>query len=135
MWSSDKKPMLGDQIRVNRGLYYHHGIYENDETIYQFASPQGSEISPETAIICTTTLDNFLKGGELEVREYSEEELNKKKSPEEIIEFAKSKLGTNLGGYNIISNNCEHFSNLCAFGKAKSNQVDDIMALFGGLFK
>ncbi len=135
MWSSDKKPMLGDQIRVNRGLYYHHGIYENDETIYQFASPQGSEISPETAIICTTTLENFLKGGELEVREYSEEELNKKKSPEEIIEFAKSKLGSNLGGYNIISNNCEHFSNLCAFGKAKSNQVDDIMALFGGLFK
>lgn len=135
MWSSDKKPMLGDQIRVNRGLYYHHGIYENDETIYQFASPQGSEVSPETAIICTTTLENFLKGGELEVREYSEEELNKKKSPEEIIEFAKSKLGSNLGGYNIISNNCEHFSNLCAFGKAKSNQVDDIMALFGGLFK
>ncbi|MCR5647037.1 MAG: lecithin retinol acyltransferase family protein, partial [Acholeplasmatales bacterium] len=115
--------------------YYHHGIYENDETIYQFASPQGSEVSPETAIICTTTLENFLKGGELEVREYSEEELNKKKSPEEIIEFAKSKLGSNLGGYNIISNNCEHFSNLCAFGKAKSNQVDDIMALFGGLFK
>ena len=135
MWGSDKKPMLGDQIRVNRGLYYHHGIYENDETIYQFASPQGSEVSPETAIVCTTTLDNFLKGGELEVREYSEEELNKKKSPEEIIEFAKSKLGSNLGGYNIISNNCEHFSNLCAFGKAKSNQVDDIMALFGGLFK
>ena len=135
MWSSDKKPMLGDQIRVNRGLYYHHGIYENDETIYQFASPQGSEVSPETAIICTTTLENFLKGGELEVREYSEEELNKKKSPEEIIEFAKSKLGSNLGGYNIISNNCEHFSNLCAFGKAKSNQVEDIMALFGGLFK
>ena len=135
MWSSDKKPMLGDQIRVNRGLYYHHGIYENDETIYQFASPQGSEVSPETAIVCTTTLDNFLKGGELEVREYSEEELNKKKSSEEIIEFAKSKLGSNLGGYNIISNNCEHFSNLCAFGKAKSNQVDDIMALFGGLFK
>ena len=135
MWSNTKKPEMGSQIRVNRGLYYHHGIYESDDVIYQFASPVGSEVSPATAIICTTSLDNFLKGGELEVREYNEEELNKKRSNEEIIEFAKSKLGSNMGGYNIISNNCEHFSNLCAFNESKSNQVDDILSLLGGLFR
>jgi len=135
MWKTNIKPKFGDQIRVNRGLYYHHGIYENDDTIYQFASPKGSEISPETAIICTTDLKSFLKDGELEVREYSTEEENKKRSPSEIIEFAKSKLGSNMGGYNIISNNCEHFSNLCVFNESKSNQVDDVLAFLGGLFR
>ncbi len=135
MWKTNIKPKLGDQIRVNRGLYYHHGIYENDDTIYQFASPVGSEVSPETAIICTTDLKSFLKDGELEVREYSIEEENKKRKPEEVIEFAKSKLGSNMGGYNIISNNCEHFSNLCVFNESKSNQVDDVLAFLGGLFR
>ena len=29
MWVN-KKPEYGNQIRVNRGLYYHHGVYESD---------------------------------------------------------------------------------------------------------
>lgn len=135
MWSNDKEPKRGDQIRVYRGLYFHHGIYESDDIVYQFASPVGSEVSPETAIICTTTLKDFLKGGVLEVREYNEEELEKKRDSDEIIEFAKSKLGSNMGGYNIVSNNCEHFSNLCVFNEAKSNQVDEFLNLLGGLFR
>lgn len=133
MWNMDKKPEYGDQIRVDRGIYYHHGIYESDDVIYQFASPVGSEISFDTAIICTTDLKGFLKDGKLEVREYTEEEKNRKRNCDEIIEFAKSKLGSNMGGYNLISNNCESFSNLCAFGENKSDQVMDFFSrLFGG---
>lgn len=135
MWVKDKKPELGDQIRVYRGLYYHHGIYESDDVIYQFASPDGREVSPKTAIICKTNLSNFLKGGELEVREYDLEELKRKRDNEEIIEFAKSKLGDNLGGYNILTNNCEHFSNLCVFNESKSEQTEGILNFLGGLFK
>lgn len=135
MWEI-KKPVYGDQIRVSRGLYSHHGIYESDDSVIQFASPVGSEVSPETAIIITTTLDNFLKGGECEVRTYTIEELENKKDPKEIVEFAKSKLGSNMGGYDLFSNNCEHFSNLCAFGKSESeqiNKVNDLLSmLFGG---
>ena len=132
MWVK-KKPKYGDQIRVNRGLYFHHGIYEDDDHVYQYASPKGSEISSETALIISTTLKEFLKDGVLEVREYSKDELKENRSNDEIIKFAKSKLGTGLGEYNIINNNCEHFSNYCAFGKKKSNQVDDIFKmLFGG---
>ena len=134
MWIN-RKPKLGEQIRVNRGLYYHHGIYENDDIVYQFASPKGSEISPSTAIIITTTLDEFLKGGLVEVREYNEDEMRKKRSSEEIIKFAKSKLGSNMGGYDLFNNNCEHFSNLCVFGEKKSEQIDGIMDILGGLFK
>ena len=112
MWSL-KNPSYGDQIRVNSGLYYHHGIYESDDCVYQFASPEGSEISPETAIVCTTSLKKFLKDGLVEVREYTDEEKAKLRSKDEIIKYAKDHLGE--GGYNLISNNCEHFSNRCAF--------------------
>lgn len=132
MWVK-KKPSYGDQIRVNRGLYFHHGIYEDDNHVYQYASPKGSEIKPETALIITTTLSEFLKDGEVEVREYTNEELKEKRSNDEIIKYAKSKLGTGLGEYNLLENNCEHFSNECAFGKKKSNQVEDLLKmLFGG---
>ncbi len=131
MWSF-KKPEYGSQIRVNRGLYYHHGIYESDDCVYQFASPEGSEISPETAVVCTTTLKKFLNGGDLEVREYTEEELRELKPKDEIIKYAKEHLGEM--GYNLISNNCEHFSNRCAFGKSESEQVNNIFSLLGGLF-
>ena len=30
------------------------------------------------------------------------------------------------GGYNIISNNCEHFANECLFGTKESEQVNEI---------
>ena len=70
MWIN-KKPVFGDQIRVNRGYYYHHGVYQDDSCVYQFAAPSGSEITPENALIISTTLDDFLKGGNVEVREYN----------------------------------------------------------------
>ncbi len=131
MWKKIN-PSFGSQIRVNRGYYYHHGIYESDDVIYQFASPEGSEVSPETAVVGTTTLAKFLKGGELEVRIYTEEEKQKLKKPKEIIEYAKAHIGER--GYNLITNNCEHFSNRCAFGVSQSDQINDLTNLLGRLF-
>jgi len=131
MWEF-KKPSYGDQIRVNRGLYFHHGIYVSDDEVIQYASPSGSEVSPATALIISTSLSTFLKGAEVEVRVYNSEELKKVRSKDEIVRFAKAQLGTGLGEYNIISNNCEHFSNYCAFGIKESNQVDDILKMFFG---
>jgi len=132
MWIKEK-PSYGDQIRVNRGLYYHHGIYVSDDEVIQYASPKGSEISAKTALIIKTNLDTFLNGGEVEVRKYNSEELKKVRSKDEIVKFARSKLGSGLGEYDLINNNCEHFSNYCAFGIKESNQVEDIFKmLFGG---
>ena len=132
MWIK-KAPSYGDQIRVNRGLYFHHGIYVNDNEVIQYASPKGREISPATALIISTSLSQFLNGGEVEVREYNSEELKKVRSKDEIVKFAKSMIGTGLGEYNLINNNCEHFSNYCAFGVKESNQVEDIFKMiFGG---
>ena len=131
MWEKIK-PYYGCQIRVDRGLYQHHGIYASDDEVYQFASPQGTEISPETAVVHRTTLDNFLKGGELEVRVYTDEEKKKLRSPDEIIDYAKAHIGEK--GYNLFSNNCEHFSNRCAFGVSESNQIEGLTNLLGRLF-
>ena len=132
MWIK-KTPSYGDQIRVNRGLYFHHGIYVSDNEVIQYASPKGSEISASTALIISTSLSQFLNGGEVEVREYNSEELKKVRTKDEIVKFAKSMLGTGLGEYNLINNNCEHFSNYCAFGVKESNQVEDIFKMiFGG---
>lgn len=127
-----KKPMYGDQIRVNRGFYYHHGIYVTDDCVINFASndPSG-ELNPKTARVIESTLKEFLKGGDLEVRSYTNEELKTKRVPQDIVNCAFSHLGE--GGYDIINNNCEHFSNLCAFGVKKSNQVDKVLSfIFGG---
>ena len=128
MWQKIK-PSYGDQIRVNRGLYFHHGIYVSDDEVIQYASPKGSEISAPNALIISTTLDEFLKGGEVEVRTYSDEEKKRVRSKEEIVKFAKSMLGTGLGEYDLINNNCEHFSYYCAFGEKFSNQVNDILSM------
>ena len=87
MWEF-KNPSYGDQIRVNRGLYSHHGIYASDNEVYHFAAVEGSETNPENAKVICTSLDKFLKGGNVEVRVYSDEELLKKKTPDEIIDYS-----------------------------------------------
>ena len=128
-----KCPSYGDHIRVNRGLYYHHGIYKSDYEVYSFQSPIGAETSAETAVVLKITLLDFLKEGYLEVREYSEAELKTKRTAEEICAYAEEHLGE--GGYNLISNNCEHFANRCVFGVSSSNQVDNVKNILRGLFK
>ena len=131
MWSV-RKPSYGDQIRVNRGLYYHHGIYEDDNHVYQYASRDNNELDPSKALIISTTLDEFLKGGVVEVRDYNSEELKKVRSKSDIVKCAKDHLNTGIGEYDLISNNCEHFSNYCAFGEKVSNQVNDILNMLFG---
>ena len=131
MWTK-RDLKFGNQIRVNRGFYYHHGIYEDDDHIYQYAAKEGSEVSQENALIICTNLKTFAKDGEVEARDYNEEELKKLRPKEEIIKTAKNMLGTGLGEYNLVTNNCEHFSNYCAFGKKESNQVNDFLNILFG---
>ena len=132
MFSKNIAPYKGAQIRVNRGLYSHHGIYVSDDLIIHFASNEpGHETDPLYASVCKTDLKGFLKGGELEVREYTEEEMREKRGNDEIVEYVLSNLGRK--GYDLINNNCEHFSNECAFGKSYSSQVESVLSLFKNL--
>ena len=74
-----KEPNYGDQIKVNRGYYSHHGIYATKNSVYHFAPPGRTDrLDPCAARIIETTLEEFLKGGQLEVRVYTEEEKRKR---------------------------------------------------------
>lgn len=132
MWEK-KEPVFGDQIKVNRGFYSHHGIYASNDCVIHFAPPGNTgTLDPSAARIITTTLDEFLNGGTLEVRTYTEDELKKRRAPNEIVNYALAHLGE--GGYDLVSNNCEHFSNMCAFGTKSSDQVESVLSfLFGGV--
>jgi hypothetical protein len=126
------KPKYGDQIRVNRGLYYHHGIYVDDSHVIQFGSPT-NELNPATAEVMIVSLDTFLRDSLLEVRVLNDNELKEVRTPNEIVNYAMSKLGTK--GYSIISNNCEHFASECLFGKRESDQVNKVFSFLEELFK
>ena len=66
LFSENEKPTRGDHIRVKRhGLYYHHGIYESDQKVYNFYG-EGLEI--QNAEIRCITLDEFVNGDLLQVR-------------------------------------------------------------------
>lgn len=129
MWTN-KEPDFGAAIRVNRGLYAHYGIYVDSKTVIHFSALDGDGLlNPEKVKIITTDLATFLKDGKLEVLEY-EENNQPIRTPVEIVNYAFSMLGT--GGYNLITNNCEHFVNDCLYGKKASAQVDSIIRMFSG---
>ena len=59
-------------------------------------------------------------GGLPELRIYGRAERKLLRAPDEIAAAALSAVGR--GGYDYRTNNCEHFSNECAFGEHYSRQ-------------
>ncbi len=117
-------PIPGDHIRVSINGYYHHGIYIGNDEVIQFGHPFDMYQDHSLIKVISSDVQDFLRGGFLEVRQYSKKELKKKFNNEKIIEIAMSKLGE--GGYNLLYNNCEHFANFCVFGIKESKQIDSI---------
>lgn len=126
-----KRPKRGSHIRVNRGLYFHHGVYiGNGQVIHFTGKDEDSVLDWSKPEVIQTDLNYFLKDGELEVKEYNEEELKDLYPIDHIIVYAKACLGDK--GYNLVFNNCEHFANTCTLGRFRSKQVERV---FGMLFK
>lgn len=117
-----KKPKRGDHIRTKRTCYYHHGIYVSDREVIHYNSRGGNSDNLVDAEVIDTTLKEFLRGGECEVRVYTEREKRTIRPVEGTVGFARSCIGK--GGYDLVFNNCEHFANRCTFGKGKSRQVE-----------
>ena len=101
-------PTPGDHIRVKIGSLYHHGIYIGDDKVIQFGHPLNFLTAASEIKVIESPIEDFLHGGFLEVCVYDRKERKSKRSPEQIIETAKSHLGE--GGYHIKNNNCEHFA-------------------------
>ena len=98
-------------------LYRHYGIDVGDDKIIYFGNLEGESLVMSRILIASRL--EFSKGSEiLECfrANYSYE-------ISDIVERAYSQLGSDFGGYDFISNNCEHFARWCASGLRTSTQV------------
>lgn len=125
---TQKKPVKADHIRVKRigGIYAHHGIYVSDDEVIHFTGKDSDSILDWSKCeVIKSDLATFLKGGTLEVKEYTDEEFQDLYSPEQIVVYARSCIGDK--GYNLALNNCEHFANVCTLGRFRSHQVERVL--------
>ena len=120
-----KVPIRGDHIRVDRGMYTHHGIYLNDDEIIHFSSINDDNLLGTDNSVLRVSLEGFLRSGKLEVKVYSHDDRQDLFPVEEIVNWARACLGDD--GYNLIFNNCEHFANYCTLGRHHSHQVSKIL--------
>ncbi|MEH6616887.1 MAG: lecithin retinol acyltransferase family protein [Porticoccus sp.] len=148
----------GDHIYVRRfgGMYAHHGIDAGDGTVIHYTSSHW--LSPRQ--VRRTAMIKFAKGDEVYVRDYrrlfeklqrgdlvdqTSQGLNQWMdslrglhvgaldfSVEAVMERAESRLGE--FAFDIVFNNCEHFSTWCKTGISNSEQITDLwrQALTGG---
>lgn len=117
---SVKKPgfLPGDVIKAFRGMYFHFGVYVGDGRVVHFCSTGSNELDPQTADIQETSYERFSKGNKVTADKMEQATYE----PDEIVQRARSMIGTKLGTYNLLSNNCEHFANWCRCGKLVSHQ-------------
>lgn len=118
------EPYPGAHIRVQASGVFHHGIYIGNDEVVQFGNVFNLTTNPSDITVHKAHINDFLNGGFLEVRQYTKKEKKIKRSDEEIVKIAVSKIGE--AGYDLLKNNCEHFANYCIFGEKTSKQVDDI---------
>lgn len=133
IWNYDTA-RKGDHIRVSRGLYCHHGIYVSDDEIIHFIGTEDDNILDWSKnSVIQSNLAKFLRDGRLEVKEYTQDELDDLYDVEHIIHYARNCIGDM--GYNLAFNNCEHFANICTLGRFRSRQVENVTKLIisGGI--
>ena len=124
----------GAHIRCKVGNFYHHGIYIGNDEVVQFGLPFDIAKDASDIKVLRSPISEFCSPNSfIEVYCYSKKELKQKFSDEEIIANALSHIGD--AGYSIIKNNCEHFANLCIFGKKSSDQIDGAYKDVEELFK
>lgn len=110
----------GDCIYVYRnfgqleGVYKHYGIDCGDGTVIHYRKP--------SEVIEQTSLSTFSRGNPVYVAEYSE---GFGYIPDVVVERAKSRLGER--DYNLLSNNCEHFTSWCKTGINDSKQIKNYL--------
>lgn len=108
------QPVRGAHIYVERALITHHGIDCGDWTVIDFAGRDGGK---DTACIRRVSLAEFARGAPVKTRTYGS-----CYSPEVVVARAASMIGRS--GYDLFSNNCEHFATWCVTGEHSSAQVE-----------
>ena len=126
-------PVFGDMVRVKSGNIYHYGIFVSEDEVLQFGlAPAARPLLKDCEVsVCSSTVEEFLCGGFIEVASPDKKERKKRKTPEETVKIAKSRLGEK--GYHILYNNCEHFAYECAYGEKYCSQAEEVRKLFRSL--
>lgn len=131
-WSL-KEPQCGDMIRVKSGSVYHYGVFVSDGEVIQFGKAPNRRLNVKDSEIEVETTDiyDFLSGGFLEVAELDKKEKNQRRTPDDTVAYARSRIGEK--GYNILYNNCEHFAYESVLGVKYCSQTENVRALFRNL--
>lgn len=127
----------GDIIDFNRGIYSHSAIFDKNgyKVIHRNGEP-GSKTSFTTdlmnkAIVVEENLIDVM----FESKFYKNNHLDNSQTPRkphEIIKYARERLGDK--GYNLVTENCQHFATECRYGVAQSHEVITTASyLAGGL--
>ncbi len=115
---------VGDVLECSKGMFNHFGIYVGNGKVIHFASDaHGELLNPQGAIVRETSLRKFSYGEYISVRNSAN---NVRLPIEQIVANAKSKIGSDLGGYSQINNNSEHFVRWCETGQVSSERSNDI---------
>ena len=123
-----QQPKRGDHIRVNRsGIYNHHGVYVSDEEVIHFTGTEDDSVLDWSKCeVIQSHLSQFLRGGQVEVKIYRDDELDDLYPVDHIVDYARACLGD--AGYHLVFNNCEHFANMCTLGRFRSQQVERVLS-------
>ncbi|VTS05979.1 lecithin retinol acyltransferase family protein [Tuwongella immobilis] len=117
----------GDHLIVAMGVIDHHGIDLGDGTVVHwssgmpgdkdFTNPRDIAARQAASEIRRAPLSEFGSPETIRIREYADGW-----DADTVVERAVSRLGER--GYNVATNNCEHFATWCKIGEHASHQVE-----------
>ena len=118
-----KQPVFGDMLRMKMDSLYHFGIFVSEDEVIQFglAPYHRPAVKACEVEVCSSDLPTFYNGSFFEVAVWNKAEEAKRRSPQDTVNYARSKLGRK--GYDILYNNCEHFAYKCVFGQKYCSQT------------
>ena len=83
----------GDIVRVALGSIYHYGIFVSEDEVIQFGLPPTFDRKSEDVEVLSSTVEEFLAGGFLEVGICQGREKKRRKSFNETVKSARARLG------------------------------------------
>jgi hypothetical protein len=117
----------GDELRVDRGVYHHHGCYVGNGNVVQF----GGRIKDKPhASIHYASVSEFAKGAQVKVVPH--DELDRVAAVERAVWLLNNPPPAT---YHLFGYNCEHVARWCATGKIESSQAKGaftVNSLIGG---
>ncbi|HEY5288213.1 MAG TPA: lecithin retinol acyltransferase family protein [Solirubrobacteraceae bacterium] len=108
----------GDELRVDRDVYHHHGLYVGDGVVIQL----GGRIKDKShASIHYASVSGFAKDASVKVVEH--DQLDRAAAVRRAVWLLENPPPTT---YNLLGYNCEHVARWCATGKIECRQAKEL---------